>query len=207
MLLCVGCLTAPQGPVRHWWDWLRGRLFLPLVFGEDGKGRDSVERDGHWDIAQSCSVVGRSSGSHSLAFTSWSLKLTHSTCRVVFPWPHVTEHWKHTNTVDKEIGHEYKCICSYAFSQSNTHTNTHLKKVLDAIAMMWGKDLRKGESFIGSVIGINGSIWAFRTGSLNCVLYMVWQGWTWITVATKALMRLPWLLAFWSINSTLQGTE
>lgn len=107
MLLCVWCLTAPQGPVRHWCDWLRGRLFLVLVFGEDGKGRDSLERDGHWDIAQSCSVVGRSSGSHSLAFTSWSLKLTHSTCRVVFPWPHVTEHWKHTNTQDKEIVHKF----------------------------------------------------------------------------------------------------
>lgn len=88
----VGCLTAPQGPVRHWWDWLRGRLFLALLLGEDGKGLDSLERDGHWDMAQSCSVAGRSSGSHSLAFTSWSLKLTHRTCRVVFPCPHVTEH-------------------------------------------------------------------------------------------------------------------
>lgn len=47
MLLCVRCLTAPQGPVRHRWDWLRGRLFLVLVFGEDGNGRDSLERDGH----------------------------------------------------------------------------------------------------------------------------------------------------------------
>ncbi len=47
MLLCVRCLTAPQGPVRHWWDWLRGRLFRALVFGEDGKGRDTLERDGH----------------------------------------------------------------------------------------------------------------------------------------------------------------
>lgn len=92
-MLCLGSLTAPQGPVRHWWDWLRGR-FLVLVFGEDG-GRESLERDGHWDMAQSCSVAGRSSGSHSLAFTSWSLKLTHSTCRVVFPWPQVTEHWQH----------------------------------------------------------------------------------------------------------------
>lgn len=92
VLLGVGCLTAPQGPVRHWWDWLRGRLFLALLLGEDGKGLDSLERDGHWDMAQSCSVAGRSSGSHSLAFTSWSLKLTHRTCRVVFPCPHVTEH-------------------------------------------------------------------------------------------------------------------
>lgn len=98
MLGCVRCLTAPQGPVRHWCDWPWGRLFLALMFGEDGKDRGSEERDGHWDIAQSCSVAGRSSGSHSLAFTSWSLKLTHSTCRVVFPWPHVTEHWKHTHT-------------------------------------------------------------------------------------------------------------
>lgn len=106
MWSCCVWLTAPHGPVRHWWDWLRGRLFLPLAFGEDGKGRDSLERDGHWDMAQSCSVVGRSSGSHSLAFTSWSLKLTHSTCRVVFPWPQVTEHWKHRRTVDKQISHE-----------------------------------------------------------------------------------------------------
>ena len=107
----VGCLTAPQGPVRHWWDWLRGRLFLALAFGEDGKGRESLERDGHWDIAQSCSVVGRSSGSHSLAFTSWSL-MTHSTCRVVFPWPQVTEHWKdtHKHTVNKDISHQYNCM-------------------------------------------------------------------------------------------------
>lgn len=123
MLLCIGCLTAPQGPVRHWWDWLRGRLFLALAFGEDGKGRDSLERDGHWDIAQSCSVLGRSSGSHSLTFTSWSLKLTHSTCRVVFPWPQVTEHWKHTHTVEKKISHGYKCICSYASRCKQRHTN------------------------------------------------------------------------------------
>lgn len=90
-------LTAPQGPVLHWCDWLRGRLFLPPVFGEDGKGLDSLERDGHWDMAQSCSVAGRSSGSHSLVLTSCSLKLTQRTCRVVLPWPHVTEHCNSTH--------------------------------------------------------------------------------------------------------------
>ncbi|TNN61310.1 hypothetical protein EYF80_028513 [Liparis tanakae] len=62
-----------HGPVRHWCDWLRGRLFLAPPFGEGGKGRDSLERAGHRDMAQSCSVDGRSSGSHSPAFTSWSL--------------------------------------------------------------------------------------------------------------------------------------
>lgn len=110
--VCEGPLTAPHGPVRHWWDWLRGRLFLAPAFGEDGKGRESLERDGHWDIAQSCSVVGRSSGSHSLAFTSWSLKLTHSTCRVVFPWPQVTEHWKHT--------HKYNQLGAKSFEEIQT---------------------------------------------------------------------------------------
>lgn len=62
------------------------------MLGEDGKGLDSLERDGHWDMAQSCSVAGRSSRSHSLVLTSCSLKLTQRTCRVVLPWPHVTEH-------------------------------------------------------------------------------------------------------------------
>lgn len=96
-------LTAPHGPVLHWCDWLRGRLFR--VLGEDGKGLDSLERDGHWDMAQSCSVAGRSSGSHSLVLTSCSLKLTQRTCRVVLPWPHVTEHCNGTHTGRERRGH------------------------------------------------------------------------------------------------------
>lgn len=113
----AGSLTAPQGPVRHWWDSLWGRLFLALVFGEDGKGRGSEERDGHWDIAQSCSVAGRSSGSHSLAFTSWSLKLTHRTCRVVFPWPHDTEHW---DTESREGSDQWAALIN-----TDSHSTIH----------------------------------------------------------------------------------
>lgn len=155
MLSPAGCLTAPQGPVRHWWDWLRGRLFLALAFGEDGKGRDSLERDGHWDIAQSCSVVGRSSGSHSLAFTSWSLKLTHSTCRVVFPWPHVTEHWQQTHTEDKEImSVMHMPLCKHTLQRN--------------YCVMWGKGEKLNHSWWPD-IGINGLIYASLKLALNCV--------------------------------------
>jgi hypothetical protein len=71
-------LTAPQGPVLHWWAWTRppprpsavvGRLLRGPPLGE-GRGRESLERAaGHWDMAHSCSVAGRSSASHSTTST------------------------------------------------------------------------------------------------------------------------------------------
>lgn len=104
ILRCLEVRTAPHGPVLHWCDWglpalLRSvRPVGTFFFRESGLGEKppwSLERDGHWGMAHSCSVAGWSSGSHSVNSTTWSLMFIHTTWRVVVPWPQDTEHCKY----------------------------------------------------------------------------------------------------------------
>lgn len=93
-------LTAPQGPNLHCDGGRvpRIRSVLPGVVDFfrvswlGGKGAWSLGWGGHWVMAHSCSVAGRSSGSHSLTSSIWSLKFTQRTWRDALPWPQETEH-------------------------------------------------------------------------------------------------------------------